>query len=111
MGSHDGSVHHQPLVGVDTDAEETRVGVNLENLVAGSQVVEDTSLVQDGQVGHVFLLLELGGIALENFGLGKAGALLGRRRRKGDDISMLTFKETPCKDGPCKESSTKQLLR
>ena len=43
MGSHDGSVHHQPLVGVDTDTEETGIGVDLENLVAGSQVVEDTS--------------------------------------------------------------------
>ena len=42
MGSHDGSVHHQPLVGVDTDTEETRVGVNLEDLVTGPQVVEDT---------------------------------------------------------------------
>merc|ERR1719348_2488421 len=69
MGSHDGSVHHQPLVGVDTDTEETRIGVDLENLVAGSQVVEDTSLVQDGQVGHVFLLFELGRIALEDLGL------------------------------------------
>merc|ERR1711970_767160 len=81
MGSHNGSVHHQPLVGVDTDTEETRIGVDLENLVTDSQVVEDTSLVQDGQVGHVFLLLELGGIALEDLGLGKlvsaAGSLNG----------------------------------
>ena len=82
MGSHDGSVHHQPLVGVDTDAEETRVGVNLENLVAGSQVVEDTSLVQDGQVGHVFLLLELGGIAVENFGLGQIFGLCGGKKER-----------------------------
>ena len=28
-------------------------------------------LVKDGQVGHVFLLLELGGIAIKNLGLGK----------------------------------------
>ena len=41
-GSHDGSVHHQPLVGVDTDTEQARVGVDLKNLVTGSQVVEDT---------------------------------------------------------------------
>ena len=46
MGSHDGSVHHQPLVGVDTDTEETRIGVDLENLVTDSQVVEDTSPVK-----------------------------------------------------------------
>ena len=84
MGSHDGSVHHQPLVGVDTDTEETGIGVDLENLVTGSQVVEDTSLVQDGQVGHVFLLLELGGIAFQNLGLGKADALLLRKRRRGN---------------------------
>ena len=43
MGSHDGSVHHQPFVGVDTDTEETRIGVDLKNLVTGSQAVEDTS--------------------------------------------------------------------
>merc|ERR1712042_108292 len=77
MGSHDGSVHHQPLVRVDTDAEETRVGVDLENLVTGSQVVEDTSPVKDGQVGHVFLLLELGGIALKDLSLGKSFISLG----------------------------------
>ena len=45
MGSHDGSVHHQPFVRVDTDAKETRVSVNLENLVARSQVVEDAGSV------------------------------------------------------------------
>ena len=41
MGSHDGSVHHQPLVGVDTDAKETRVGVDLKDLVARPQIVKD----------------------------------------------------------------------
>ena len=46
MGSHDGSVHHQPLVGVDTDTEETGIGVDLKDLVTGSQVVEDTSPVE-----------------------------------------------------------------
>ena len=82
MGSHDGSVHHQPLVRVDTDAEETRVGVDLEDLVAGPQVVEDTSLVQDGQVGHVFLLLELGGIAIKNLGLGQIFSLCGEKEEE-----------------------------
>ena len=75
MGSHDGSVHHQPLVGVDTDTEETGIGVDLENLVTGSQVVEDTSLVQDGQVGHVFLLLKLGRISIENLRFGNGQGL------------------------------------
>merc|ERR1719391_960587 len=64
-GSHDGSVHHQPLVGVDTDAEQARVGVDLENLVTGPQVVEDAGLVQNGQVRHVLLLLELGRVAVQ----------------------------------------------
>ena len=41
MGSHDGSVHHQPLVRVNTDTEETRVGVDLKDLVASSQGIED----------------------------------------------------------------------
>ena len=41
MGSHDGSVHHQPLVGVDTDTEQTRIGVDLKNLVARPQIVKD----------------------------------------------------------------------
>merc|ERR1711936_106993 len=70
MGSHDRSVHHQPFVRVDTDTEKTRIGVDLQDLVTGSQVVEDTSLVQDGQVGHVFLLFKLGGIAIQDLGLG-----------------------------------------
>merc|ERR1712198_86365 len=76
-GSHDGSVHHQPLVGVDTDAEQAGVGVDLENLVTGPQVVEDAGLVQNGQVGHVLLLLELGRVAVQNLGLGQSGATLG----------------------------------
>merc|ERR1719167_741555 len=85
MGSHDGSVHHQPLVGVDADTEETGIGVDLKDLVTGSQVVEDTSLVQDGQVGHVFLLLEFGGIAVKDLGLGKGQGLFG-----GLDFACVT---------------------
>merc|ERR1719193_200291 len=76
-GSHDGSVHHQPLVGVDTDTEQAGVGVDLENLVTGSQIVEDAGLVQDGQVGHVLLLLELGRVAFQNLFFGQGGASLG----------------------------------
>ena len=59
--SHDGSVHHQPLVGIDTDAEKTRVGVDLKHLVAGSQVVQNAGFVQHGQVGHVLFLWGGGG--------------------------------------------------
>jgi hypothetical protein len=68
---HDVSVHHQPFVGVDTDAEETRVGVDLEDLVTGSQTVENAGFVQDGQVGHVFLLFELGRVCIKNLVLGE----------------------------------------
>ena len=43
MGSHDRSVHHQPFVRVDTDTEKTRIGVDLQDLVARPQVIEDAS--------------------------------------------------------------------
>jgi hypothetical protein len=43
--SHDLSVDHQPLVGIDADAEESRVGVNLEYVVSCSEVVQDASFV------------------------------------------------------------------
>jgi hypothetical protein len=73
--SHDGSVHHEPFVRVNTDAEETRVGVDLEDLVAGSQIVQDATLVEDGQVGHVLLLFELGGVAFKHLGFGEGDTL------------------------------------
>ena len=53
-------VHGEPLVGVDSDTEETRVGVDQENLVTRLQVVDDGGLGQVGHVGHIFEQLVLG---------------------------------------------------
>jgi len=69
--SHDWSVDHQPLVRVDTDAEQTRVSVDLQHLIPSTKIVQNTSLVKNGQVGHVFFLFKLGRIALKHFGLRK----------------------------------------
>ena len=55
-------VHGEPLVGVNSDAEETGVGVDQEQLVARAQVVDDGGLGQVGHVGHVLEQLVLGGI-------------------------------------------------
>merc|ERR1719516_486608 len=96
-GSHDGSVHHQPLVRVDTDTEQARVGVDLKNLVTGSQIVEDAGSVQDGQVGHVLLLLELGRVAFKNLGFGQFdgsfgaldGAFVSSRDDLGFDVDLI----------------------
>ena len=49
-----------PLVGVNHDHEEARVGVDHLALVAGLQVPEDRSVIEIGQVDHVLALLELG---------------------------------------------------
>ena len=40
--------------------EQPRVGVDHLSLVAGLQVPEDGSIVEEGQVDHVLALLELG---------------------------------------------------
>jgi hypothetical protein len=70
--SHDVGVDHEPFVRVDTDAKETGISVNLEDFVTIPQIVENAGLVEDGQVGHVLLLLELGRIAIEDFRFGNA---------------------------------------
>ena len=57
---HSWGVDGEPLVRVDDNAEEARVGVDKLGLVPGFQVVEDGGVVQEGQVGHVVALLELG---------------------------------------------------
>merc|ERR1739838_1017853 len=72
MGSHDGSVHHQPFVRVDANTEETRIGVDLETLVTRPQVEEDARLVEDGQVGHILLQEEFWGVAFKDFSFGEA---------------------------------------
>jgi hypothetical protein len=71
MGSHDGRIHHEPFVWVNTDTEKSRVSVDLETVVTSFEIVEDASPVEDGQVGHVLLFEEFWGVALENFVLRK----------------------------------------
>ena len=41
--SHDLSVHHQPFVRIDTNAEKARISVNLQYLVASPEIVKDAS--------------------------------------------------------------------
>merc|ERR1712002_669543 len=86
--SHDGSVHEQPFVRVDTDAEETRVGVNLKHLVTGSQIVQHAGFVQNGQVGHVLLLFEFRRITLKDLGLWQI-LYLGFGRFNFDGLSIV----------------------
>merc|ERR1719266_2414346 len=61
---HPVGVERVTLVGVDNNHEETRVGVDHLALVAGLQVPEDASIVEEGQVDHVLALLELGRVDL-----------------------------------------------
>ena len=55
-----------PLVGVNDNTEEARVGVDELGLEADLQVVEDRGVVQVSQVSHVFALLELWRVDLSN---------------------------------------------
>ena len=59
-------VDGETLVGVDDHAEKARVGVDKPGLEPDLQVVEDGSVIEVGQVGHVLTLLELGRIDLTN---------------------------------------------
>ena len=54
-----------PLVWVDNNNEQTRVGVDHLGLVASLQVPEDGGVIEEGQVDHVLALLELGRVDLE----------------------------------------------
>ena len=56
----------KPFVGVHHHTEEARVGVDELGLVTDLQVVEDRGIIEEGQVGHVFALLELGRVDLPN---------------------------------------------
>merc|ERR1712012_213266 len=58
--AHPVGVEGVPLVRVDDNHEQARVGVDQLGLVAGLQVPEDGSVVEVGQVDHVLALLELG---------------------------------------------------
>merc|ERR1712213_12124 len=57
--AHPVGVEGVPLVRVDDNHEQARVGVDQLRLVAGLQVPEDGSVVEVGQVDHVLALLEL----------------------------------------------------
>ena len=55
-----------PLVWVDNNTEETRVGVDKLSLVTDLQVVEDRGIIEICQVSHVLTLLKLGRVDLTN---------------------------------------------
>ena len=56
-----------PLVGVNDNTEEARVGVDELGLEADLQVVEDRGIIQVSQVSHVLALLKLGRVDLAKF--------------------------------------------
>jgi len=55
-----------PLVGVDDNAEQARVGVDELGFVTDLQVVEDRGIIQESQIGHVLAFLKLGRVDLAN---------------------------------------------
>jgi hypothetical protein len=59
-----GGVNGESDVGIHGDTEKAGVGVDEISPVSLPQVVEDRSIVQEGQVGHVFAFEVLGGIDL-----------------------------------------------
>ncbi|GMR58681.1 hypothetical protein PMAYCL1PPCAC_28876, partial [Pristionchus mayeri] len=52
-------VDGKTLVGIDDDAEETRIRVDHHGVVSLSQIVQHTRVIQEGEVGHILSLLEL----------------------------------------------------
>ena len=61
-----GGVDGEPLVWVDHNAEQARVGVDQFGLVPGLEVPEDRGLIEEGQVSHVITLLKFGRVDLTN---------------------------------------------
>merc|ERR1719430_2020275 len=64
--AHPVGVEGVPLVGVDNNHEQTRVGVDELGLVASLQVPEHGGVVEVGQVDHVLALLKLGRVDATN---------------------------------------------
>merc|ERR1712012_1052831 len=64
--AHPVGVEGVPLVRVDDNHEQARVGVDQLGLVPGLQVPEDGGVVEVGQVDHVLALLELGRVDTAN---------------------------------------------
>ena len=60
------SVDGEPLVRVDGDTEETRVGVNELILVPDNGVPQDASIIKISQTGHIIAAVKLGRIDLAN---------------------------------------------
>ena len=60
------SVDGEPLVRVDGDTEETRVGVNELILVPDYGVPQDASIIKISQTGHIIAAVKLGRIDLAN---------------------------------------------
>ena len=54
------------FVWVDNNTKETRVGVDEFSLEANFQVMEDRSIIQEGQVSHILALLKLWRVDLAN---------------------------------------------
>jgi hypothetical protein len=59
-------VNGEPLVGVDGNTEETRVGIDQLILVPNNRVPQDASIIEIGQAGHVIRTVKLGRINLTN---------------------------------------------
>ena len=57
-------VDGEPLVGVDSDTEETGVGVDQPLNVAVLQIEEDGGVIEIGEAGHVLAALVLGRVHL-----------------------------------------------
>ena len=57
-------VDREPLVGVDGDTEEARVGVDQLVLVPDHRVPENAGVTKEGEVGHVLRAVKLGGVDL-----------------------------------------------
>ena len=58
------SIDRKSMIWVDNNAKKARVGVDQFSLVADLQVVEDRSIIEEGQVSHILALLKLGWIDL-----------------------------------------------
>merc|ERR1712015_375984 len=67
LGAPEG-VERISLVGVDDNHEKTGVSMDQLALVAGLEIPEDRSVIEESQVDHVLALLELGRIDLSNLG-------------------------------------------
>jgi hypothetical protein len=59
-------VDREPLVRVNNDTEQARVGVDKLGLVPGLQVVKDGCVIKVSQIGHVFAFFKLRWIDLSN---------------------------------------------